>query len=35
MKKIVYKLNKVSHVYGVRLHIQIRFEFVDVKHFKQ
>ena len=32
--KIIYKLNKEFRTYGVRLEVQIRFEFLDVKHFK-
>ena len=32
--KIIYKLNKKFRTYGVRLDFQIRFEFLDVKHFK-
>ena len=32
--KIIYKLDKEFRTYGVRLDIQIRFEFLNVKHFK-
>ena len=32
--KIVYKFNKKFRTYGVRLDVQIRFEFLDVKQFK-
>ena len=32
--KIIYKLNKEFCTYGVHLDVQIRFEFLDVKHFK-
>ena len=32
--KIIYKLNKTFCTYGVRLDIQIRFEFLDEKHVK-
>ena len=34
VKKIIYRLNKKFRTYGVRLHVQIRFECLDIKHFK-
>ena len=34
MKKIIYRLNKKFCTYGIRLHVKIRFEFLNIKHFK-